>query len=278
VTDSANLDLVRSIYADWERGDFSRTNWADPRIEFALLGGPDPGQWTGISEMGHAWRTWLASWSAYRLEAEEFRELGGGRVLVLVRGFARGKTSGVEVENLNANVLTISDGKVTRLASYSDRDRALADLGLEGQGMPEKPMTLPPNLDEIQRKFIEAANRGDIDAAFGTPPYRPDAVWDDSAIEGGIYEGLAAIREHGEEWFGSFENVEVVREEFCDLGNGVVLAVLLQKGRPLGSIGYVQLRWAGISIWSDGLIERLTTYTDIDEARAAAERLAQERG
>jgi hypothetical protein len=30
--------------------------------------------------------------------------------------------------------------------------------------------------------------------------------------------------------------------------------------------------------WSDGLIVRNTTYPDIDEARAAAERLAEERG
>jgi hypothetical protein len=28
----------------------------------------------------------------------------------------------------------------------------------------------------------------------------------------------------------------------------------------------------------DGLIERVTDYTDIDQARAAAERLAEERG
>jgi len=31
-------------------------------------------------------------------------------------------------------------------------------------------------------------------------------------------------------------------------------------------------------IWADGLMERVTTFLDIDEARAAAERLAHERG
>jgi hypothetical protein len=48
----------------------------------------------------------------------------------------------------------------------------------------------------------------------------------------------------------------------------------------MGSSGEVTIRYGSVITWDDGLVVRVANYpeADIDEARAAAERLAQERG
>jgi hypothetical protein len=58
----------------------------------------------------------------------------------------------------------------------------------------------------------------------------------------------------------------------------VTFPVIIQKGRPVGSTAHVRYRIAQVNTWVDGMIVRSTGYNDIDEARAAAERLAEERG
>ena len=126
------------------------------------------------------------------------------------------------------------------------------------------------------RGAVAAANRRDFDAVLSF--YAPDAVWDMSPIGMGTFEGLAAIRGFFEDWLGAYEEYAMEAEEIVDLGNGVTFAVLLQKGRPVGSSGEVQLRYASAGEWANGLLTRLTNHGDIDEARAAAERLAEERG
>jgi ketosteroid isomerase-like protein len=130
---SANLDLVCSIYAAWERGDYSSAEWAQPEIEYVSADGPAPGSSTGLAGMAEVFRDWLSAWEEWRVEAEEYRELDGERVLVLFHFSARGKTSGLDVGQIStkgASLFHLRDGKVARLVQYFDRKRALADLGL----------------------------------------------------------------------------------------------------------------------------------------------------
>jgi len=69
-------------------------------------------------------------------------------------------------------------------------------------------------------------------------------------------------------------------EEIRDLGSGVVFAAVRQNAHPSGSPVHVRLRdlYGYVFVWADEKIARITPYTDIDEGRAAAERLAEERG
>ena len=147
---SANLDLVRSLYAEWERapreltdreladwevGDAGRTDWADPEIQFVFADGPTPGEWTGLAGITDGMRGFLTSWEGWHLIADEYRELDGERVLVLVHYAGRGRESGLDLSLMRtegANLFHVCGGKVTRLVIYMDRDNALADLGLEG--------------------------------------------------------------------------------------------------------------------------------------------------
>jgi ketosteroid isomerase-like protein len=129
---SENLDLVRSIVADWERGDFRRADWAHRDVEFVKDVELEPERAEGIAEMAEMWRRWLDEWDDFRtVEAEGYRELDGERVLVTGRMSGRGKASGAEVEREYVSVFVLREGRVARLTIYNTRDRALADLGLE---------------------------------------------------------------------------------------------------------------------------------------------------
>ena len=124
---SENLDLVKSIYAAWEKGDYSSVDWADPEIEFAMVGDLVEGSWKGIGEMAEAWGAMLRNWSGLTSIPEEVRELDENRVLVLLHNGGRGKGSGVPVEAIaakSANLFEVRDGKVARLTIYWNREDA----------------------------------------------------------------------------------------------------------------------------------------------------------
>jgi ketosteroid isomerase-like protein len=128
---SSNLDLVRSIYAAWERGDYSLAE-VHSEIEYVVADGPEPGTGRGVAGMADGFRSSMGVWKDVRAEVEEYRELDDERVLVLEWRRARGKASGLELRKMRSEgavVFHLRDGEVARLVFYWDRDRAFADLG-----------------------------------------------------------------------------------------------------------------------------------------------------
>ena len=133
---SANLELVRSLYGAWGRGERSAIEWAHPEIEFVIADGPAPGSWTGRAGLAEGFRDLVSAWEEWRPQADEYLELDGERVLVLDHFSGRGKTSGLEVRQMRtegAVLFHFRGGKVTTVVVYWDRERALADLGLAPQ-------------------------------------------------------------------------------------------------------------------------------------------------
>jgi hypothetical protein len=99
-----------------------------------MVGGPDPGIWTGVTGMAEGWFKFLEAWDDLHVEADDQRELDQTRVLALIRRSGTGHMSGMAVaqmQSLAADVFHVLDGKVIQLVHYWERDRALQDLGLE---------------------------------------------------------------------------------------------------------------------------------------------------
>jgi ketosteroid isomerase-like protein len=141
--------------------------------------------------------------------------------------------------------------------------------------MPEE--STASDLEQALRRLTEAANRRPLDLEEALAMYSRDAVIDNGPIGAGLFEGREAIRGFFEDWIAVYEDFEQVLEEARDLGNGVTFALIFLRGRLVGSSALIDFRYAAVSTWTDGLVERVTTYTDIDQARAAAERLTEER-
>jgi ketosteroid isomerase-like protein len=80
-------------------------------------------------------REWMdelrRDWEIYELTWEEVRDLGDDRVLAIGRWHAQGRRSGVELRLQEAAWLVrYRNGKLLRLETFTDRNKALEAVGL----------------------------------------------------------------------------------------------------------------------------------------------------
>ena len=92
-----------------------------------------------------------------------------------------------------------------------------------------------------------------------------------------MYEGPEAIRAFCESWIEVYEDFVLTAEDLIDIGEGLVLTVNRHSGRLPDSSATIILDNAWVFVCDHNLISSWTAYNEVDEARAAAERLAEER-
>lgn len=120
---------VHAAYDAWQRRDLDAVV-ALAHDDVEVVQDPSfPGATTATGSA--ALRQWLGSffdiWDEFDLVPEEVLE-SGERVLVIARIHARGKGSGVEIEQKAAHLLTFDGGRVRRLETFADPAAARAAL------------------------------------------------------------------------------------------------------------------------------------------------------
>jgi ketosteroid isomerase-like protein len=120
-----NIEIVRAVYAAWNREDFpGPSELLDPDIEY--VNPPDAvesGTRRGLGAFAQAVAKTLEGWETWRMELDDL-ESDGDDVAVVLSYRARGRTSGVEMVGRESALWTVRDGRVVRYAWFRDADSA----------------------------------------------------------------------------------------------------------------------------------------------------------
>jgi ketosteroid isomerase-like protein len=132
-----NVELVRRAYEAMNSGDLETVLAGfDQDVEFVLakdaetvLGLDFEESYRGIGGFMQFLARLSEAWEEYRWEPVEYLD-AGERVVVFIRMIARGRASGIEIEQDMAHVSEMRNAKVVRHETFFDRAKALEAVGL----------------------------------------------------------------------------------------------------------------------------------------------------
>ena len=126
-----NVEIVRSIFAAWEGGDFTAGGSdLDPHVVFVSRPEfPAFGAYLGREKVADFMRDFLSAWEWTTFEAERLRDAGDTVIAdVVQRG--KGKASGAESQIRFFMLFTFRGSKVVRYEAVKDEHEALEAVGL----------------------------------------------------------------------------------------------------------------------------------------------------
>jgi ketosteroid isomerase-like protein len=130
------------------------------------------------------------------------------------------------------------------------------------------------DLRELTRTAFAAWNDRRFDEVLRF--FHEDAVWDMTPFGlAGVteYHGHAGLKRFFEEWLEVFPDSSIEVEQ-VEVREPWTLAVVAQQVSGGTSHTPVPFRYGGVGRWRDGRLELVRNHPDLDEARAAFDRLA----
>jgi ketosteroid isomerase-like protein len=127
-----NIELVRSLQDEWNRGDRAvRPERFHPDVEFIPLRSATEGAYHGLAGIERFVADTLEVFDKFEWHYE-FADLGE-RVLAWGTIHVRARGSGIETNIKTGGVFEFRDGKITRWEDFGSKDAALEAVGLRQQ-------------------------------------------------------------------------------------------------------------------------------------------------
>jgi ketosteroid isomerase-like protein len=126
-----NVDLVHRLVKAWNDGNLDAIlALHDPECEVVFPPDvPEPGPFHGHAELRQWAEGFLAAWEFHHAEIVEVVD-AEDRVVALLHLVGRGIGSGVEMDETDAHVFTIREGRIARWQNFAERAEALKAAGL----------------------------------------------------------------------------------------------------------------------------------------------------
>jgi ketosteroid isomerase-like protein len=122
------IERVRTGYEAWNSRDYEAVMALLEGAEFVPVShGPDAAPFTERPDATRFWDSLVATWETFAFTALAF-EPAGDRLLVEVEVAAKGRASGIELQDRWAHLYTLRDRDLVRLQAFTSCDEARAAL------------------------------------------------------------------------------------------------------------------------------------------------------
>jgi ketosteroid isomerase-like protein len=126
-----NVQVVRRVIDAWNRRDLEAAlKLTHPEAENRSVQATETAY--GREGVAATFRDWFETFEDFQIEPEDFI-VAGDRILVPTRQRARGKGSGVQIDERVYQLYMVRDGMIIGFDEYSDEDLAVRAAGLSRQ-------------------------------------------------------------------------------------------------------------------------------------------------